>query len=643
MLFGYDRGHGLLAASRGVSKTLASKILPDTDWDPRVSAQTDGYLSARPVPGEKAYVVMKTWRAPEMPRPGCVWTHVLLIADADLSRIPDLRALGPQLQRPKRTASFDAYTTDITFSVPSKTSLVEQTEERVVRNLVELVYKGKFDPNTAEDETSIQNALLAIWSQQWPALRRGFSFRTALLSRSKQSRKTGFEIELRGDRSADANGARVLTPDLLELIVHDVMSGSTSQFRRFLWRYGADTGAERKNLLFLSRIYQTLYQTEANGADVARLVAEIGELFPEQSAAQLLKTDLTQPSDSEYSILPAIDPLDVVIGVRSSRRVEAFPHLGTLDEKSVNGWISNRPEDLTKLLISAADDHGTFAEGLYNSVSRSKNVDFIWTLFDLSEHAFIRALGPSIDVLDVDRIEDVSDNILLAVLERTKSGSKKPLKKLVPRLLLRNNTDLIAVVHSAVPETVIKCVVRQLASSIEDDQLDRCVDPNWVECVRDNPDEVIEFAETQAETRSQLLACRYLLNADSRRVPLTVWSTRLVNTTNDLYGYLDTEFRVFLLVQALRQPSETAPTVFQDAFDHVYDALAGDRLNFRTEMELSDQLPHIGWLNNWDKCLRLKIATVACYKHLGLSKKQLRKVTSNSELEYELAELWSRT
>jgi hypothetical protein len=132
------------------------------------------------------------------------------------------------------------------------------------------------------------------------------------------------------------------------------------------------------------------------------------------------------------------------------------------------------------------------------------------------------------------------------------------------------------------------------------------------------------------------------LNADAKRLPLTVWSAQLGDIQNDLHGYLNTEFCVFLLIQALSQPSETAPAIFEDAFDTVYDALAGDQLKFRTKMELSDYLPHIGWFNNWDKCLRLKIAMVAFYKHLGLSKKQLQKITSNDRIARELGKLWSK-
>lgn len=642
MLFGYDRGHGLLASSRGAPKSLASKILPDTDWDPRVSAKGDGYVSARPVKGEKTVVVMKTWRAPEMPRPGCVWTHVLAIADVDLSRLPDLQMLAQYFERPTKQPSFDNYARELVFDRQNLGAPTDKLDERTVRGLIELVYLGRFDPNTIQNEESVENALFAIWSQQWPALRRQFSFRSAVLSSAKQARRSDFEVELKEGSSADLANVPRNQADVLDLIVRDVMNASSSQFRRFLWRYGADTGWDRQNLLFLSGFYHDLHQSKSDKSGVPQLISEIGEAFPSQSTALLLKKDLTQPSNADFSMLPEVDPFDVVIGVQSSSHPEAFPELGALDKETVKSWITSRPKELSMLLASSVDDLGAFAESLFNGVAFSKNADFNWSLINQSEAAFLRVASSSIAFLNDDRVEQIGDDMLLEIIKRANTTGKKSLAKMVPKFLSRSSTDLIAEVYAAVPNAVTTAVVRQFAAEIENDQLGSSVHTNWVECVKDNPDGIIEFAEQQTETRRQLLACRYLLNADAKSVPLTVWTARLKDVQNDLHGYSGVEFRVFLLIQALSHPSAKAAVIFQDAFDHVYDALADDRLNFRTEMQLSDHLPHIGWFNNWDKCLRLKIAVVACYKHLGLSKKQLRRVTSNSHLGYDLLELWSK-
>src|SRR5207249_781669 len=60
------------------------------------------YLTGFPLDGTNFYALARTWHATEVPRPGCVWTHTLLIDLADLAGIPDLGTLSILHNRPKR-------------------------------------------------------------------------------------------------------------------------------------------------------------------------------------------------------------------------------------------------------------------------------------------------------------------------------------------------------------------------------------------------------------------------------------------------------------------------------------------------------------------------------------------------------------
>ena len=80
--------------------------------------------------------------------------------------------------------------------------------------------------------------------------------------------------------------------------------------------------------------------------------------------------------------------------------------------------------------------------------------------------------------------------------------------------------------------------------------------------------------EKQQKDGHKLLACRYLLNADQRKVPNSVWAERLEEAKDDLSGSTALEFRVFLLVQVLRDPSECSRVLVRDAFDPVHEALS---------------------------------------------------------------------
>src|SRR5438309_1743147 len=101
-VFGYDSGHHLLASSLALSSESRRALAVITDASgPWPAAGFDQVITGMPLVKEPYYALFCTWPAPEMPRPGCVWSHVLLIEFANLARIIDLTDLRRFFQRPK--------------------------------------------------------------------------------------------------------------------------------------------------------------------------------------------------------------------------------------------------------------------------------------------------------------------------------------------------------------------------------------------------------------------------------------------------------------------------------------------------------------------------------------------------------------
>src|ERR1041385_2763925 len=123
-LFGYDDGHRLLAASTNLAAEALSQLLPLTDLAPGLNfASLKSYWTGIPIPSMKAYALIRTWPAPEMPRPGCVWSHVLLIAFADIPRFVTLRALAECTSRPQLAIGFSSYETKVKCELHDLSSL----------------------------------------------------------------------------------------------------------------------------------------------------------------------------------------------------------------------------------------------------------------------------------------------------------------------------------------------------------------------------------------------------------------------------------------------------------------------------------------------------------------------------------------
>ena len=87
-LHGYSEGHRLLASSTSLAAIDTRTMLVLSDLSgPGASIGDEGYLTGYPLPDAGLYALARTWLATEMPRPGCVWTHTILIDFADLASL----------------------------------------------------------------------------------------------------------------------------------------------------------------------------------------------------------------------------------------------------------------------------------------------------------------------------------------------------------------------------------------------------------------------------------------------------------------------------------------------------------------------------------------------------------------------------
>ena len=110
VLHGYSNGHTPLQSS---IKTLSSNdlALMDilSDWSGYQDERGDeSYITAYPLNDCDYYVIAKSWYADDMERPGCVWTHSLLINLNDIDKEFDFRMLLPYFKRPMKN-DYGAY------------------------------------------------------------------------------------------------------------------------------------------------------------------------------------------------------------------------------------------------------------------------------------------------------------------------------------------------------------------------------------------------------------------------------------------------------------------------------------------------------------------------------------------------------
>lgn len=160
-LHGYRQGHELLASSVELSSSDKRKMLYLSDSSGSdFSDSFDGYLEGYPLSGDN-YVLSRTWKATEMKRPGCVWTHSLIISRSDLGNLENLFDLFIHFKRPS-SEDFSFYKKKISFF--RNDFLSSNIEE----NFVDLAFSYVLSPEKqiivqVKDKEKSEKELLGFW------------------------------------------------------------------------------------------------------------------------------------------------------------------------------------------------------------------------------------------------------------------------------------------------------------------------------------------------------------------------------------------------------------------------------------------------------------------------------------------------
>jgi hypothetical protein len=191
-LHGYADGHQLLATSTDLTSEQQSALLIMSDLSgPAFRSGYESYLTGYPLSGGTIYCLARTWFAPELPRPGCVWTQTFLMKAEDLARITDFDQVNELFHRPTAPSELGGYCRRLMFD--QKTAAVQSRLSIDGQSTLRALYDGgKMVVLSSESSLLYEPLLLAIFEQQWPRLRRSFRFCSGALS----LRDTEFELSV---------------------------------------------------------------------------------------------------------------------------------------------------------------------------------------------------------------------------------------------------------------------------------------------------------------------------------------------------------------------------------------------------------------------------------------------------------------
>lgn len=625
-LHGYVEGHRELATSIRLKPRDAKTVLVLSDIaSSGLRIGSDGYLTGYPLTDSGYYALARTWSATEIKRPGAVWTHTLLIEFADLPMLRDAQILLRHFNRPSldsaRAIGAD-FGDPISIEEFATTTVHASWHETMSwsRQLIAALYSLPTDqvvsPAPPAGSEDAESAVLSIWSQQWPRLRRTFRFCT-MTSTDRSADKTGFDLQLlpeseRAVRSrfpgaVFAGEESLARAPWIDYAFQDLKFPQSSGLREFLQRVGGDVASGRRAFAPLVRLHMLLTGEPSSDMDWSEALQLLdSELGPAAVSAR----GLVVSAAARNALTLDASTLDLVLrnlDLLSDHDLEqSAVALGTA------AW-RDTPERLARL-----------QEG-----SRAENEIVTSTLTTLDERELLAGLevAPQLVGAALRSRPTLAKSSALwrtgpRVLEqalRAAASAPDIVNAAFNELLQRNDDDLIRIATSAL---TVDDLWRSLAPALE--RQDRSTEQllPWLRVGLRDVGAVAHVLTSGTLTRRQALAT-IARNTFPDAIPNDYGDDPWVIANRQSTGMLARDDSIFLssylLARALGTRSRNCADLVEASFDEIYGAAAQNQIGWDAWSLLEERLPQPNYWQKWDHCKQLRYGIAQLYVRRDLS------------------------
>nr|VFJ73575.1 MAG: hypothetical protein BECKFW1821C_GA0114237_10532 [Candidatus Kentron sp. FW] len=641
-LHGYADGHRQLAASIALGPQDEKTMLVLSDLSGSgASIGEGGYLTGYPLAESGVYALARTWAAPEMPRPGCVWTHTILIDFADLATLASLLGLASHFRRPNPT-SIGNYEEPLIIENDPITPRLSDDSRLWGRCLLSTLYGKPRSPvvSIGPVKIDVDTVLLAIWAQQWPRLRRTFRFCTlAAADRSTEGNPFDLQILPSVDRSVRARFPNVIDAEAtptpkspwLDEATDDLNTPDHTGLRGFLRRVGGDMKKGREgfrplcDLHRLSKTFST--RPEAIGEAVELLRTEFGSMQARTAHGLVADAGLKQAGKLDDAALDfVIERLDLV-------------HDGTLsgNADSLGRAIWNRDPGRLIPLLDTGGPRRMIAERALGLLPMNELTEGLRRFLPLAPYALAHRpeiVGePVFWSTDAAIFDDAFADDAFTTISRSPQLQLPALAA-----MLRARRDDFSM--RATREFGANQILLAVAQEIFGDGESRRGLEQWIgAAVSDLPAIAQLLGGGTAFPRSLLVLIAHeiapdaLPSADGADPWLIAVRNAIGPVSKDSLLFLN----AYLLSRALGSRSLNPAELVQLTFDSIHRAVAGSFLPERAWHVLEHRLPSFWFWLDWDRCLRIRTAVVRLFVNRDLAPEIFTRITKNDALFKTLA------
>ena len=641
MLHGYKLGHNYIQGSIVLPSTHdMDKIATLSDWSEYVGINNErDYITAYPLDESPYYVVAKTWYADEMHRPGCVWTHSFLIQKDNLSKITDFCNLLYLFEVPL-TENYENYSTPRGFVEDAKEAATHLSV--IGENRAAEVYESLLSTTPSfilSEFTSQQSQVLLLTLLNY--LPTEIMKNKSICSGTASPRVYDDKYLSLQFVTHDGNAVKYLSnrttapwsqlvgisavnnrPQLANLIRHyqDELGDSVEMLSGFL------------NVVVL--INRTCKDEEEKQQVLLEIINTLSQSFPNQQDGKVFKSAVFQPSvardfGGEENFLYTISTVNV-----ASFTKEQVEYGKRLHDLSTDQFLQ-----LLKLLYTA-EELNEWGIQTVNEVERYISYAEIASLRKSDKPFFQTIICSSPELLNqivwADFTKEELQSTLSVFSDKNMVNAFMHWKELLKTMLELNVPVASELAHMAFSHDRY-CVGEYLSYlNSEKHQPQHSVS---MELER-YPDAVLDWLSNVSSINFDV--AYVLVNSINEFDALTknkgsrIWMP-FHNVLTEKYPI---QFYIYLYRLSFNWQDKEALMYLRKAFYPIHELLSQDKLEYSFWYRIEPYTEHLFFLQNWDKCKKLRKMVIRRLKEAGCSKSELMNYTSDNQTNEWLLKEW---
>lgn len=656
-LHGYNNGHHLIAGSASLPLMDADRMSYLSDWSGYVNPfnKDTSYITAYPLAVSQCYVIAMSWYAEEMSRPGCVWTHSLVVKIDGLGQKVNFYDFLKLFRRPEKDGEdFMSYTKSIEL---------EDENNRGSRGRLDGIDGTRFMYMTAmlldrhkpaiyavekESEAYIELCMRLIQNMPYGILKE-----LTICSGSAAARK--FEKGFYNLQFVTGKGESLYEPypdhaskpkaDAGFQFWMDAVLNGRDDVAQMLHRFSEDIENESNHFLAtlnLLRLLDVKMRDDGEEATVSDVVEYLVNGFPEKDSGAFIKRSFL----SEQVIKYFGDEKDFILLLGTTQKWEAIDYKAIGFGKRVEIFRNGHPsEDYLSLLMSLSKAEYLNEEGkalLSNALEGLSNeeVEMLlskdWALFKsiVTMNAHVLSGDFWIDLQSPQFIS------LFSIFQRNMPEGFEAWGKLYRKLLTIDTfvaDNILLEIANNVSDYVT--VALDEWNSNKKPPINKTI---LGQCMKQKSRVILWMGQRSAINDNLRTAIKRSIVPDETVVVSMGSNAWKAFVDSELAGQIDANELAYVYVLSFNWRDYVALGYLRRVLPYIYEALSLENLSYSAWKKIERFTGSVPFWRSWDNCRKVLIGVRDHCKTMNLQEVEIAKFTTNPKLNGELLELWRK-